>query len=526
MAISYKIEKRRVVPNWRDFKRTVNLNELIISGNDFPKLEFDVSKVAADWNSNKSIGTAADLINGAFISEKFDFKELQEATTFIMQHSEKASNLLLDVAGKINGGIAEDIVTTNISQLEVDSIDEFQAHFESQLAYKILRRTKNRAKSELYNPIIWVELARLYAFFGVKEKAEKAMVVALQLAPDNRYVLRSATRMFIHFEQHEKALFYLRRSPSTKVDPWLISAHIATSSILSRYSPYVKNGIQIIKGGNHTDYDTTELNSSLGTLEYQEGSIKNAKRHQQLAMKAPNDNSLAQLEWLSHQDKAFEFDTNSFKNVPNHFEAFAFNAYDSGKWKDVVDNSINWFLDLPYSKRPILLGSYVASMYLKDYEKAIILCKMGLKANPHDTIILNNIVYSLMSMNKLDEAQPYLDSLTRINLSNLDPDELVPLQATLGLCAFRSGNVQEGEWFYELAIATAQSSNQKEMAEMATLIFFRELINARSHEMIEKYLQRIGSINPGKHLDIKQLKDEAIKLYSEYKANQKTDTKN
>lgn len=66
MAIIYEIKERRVIPNWRDYKRTLQIGELGNSS-DQP-LEINIDRVVNDWSTSKNIGTAAELINAAFIS--------------------------------------------------------------------------------------------------------------------------------------------------------------------------------------------------------------------------------------------------------------------------------------------------------------------------------------------------------------------------------------------------------------------------------------------------------------------------
>ncbi len=517
MAVNYKIEERRVIPNWRDFRRTVKLKELSVSG-VVPVVKIDLTTIINDWNENNSIGTAAELVNGSFLAEEYDFKEIKEATQYIINHSDKSSNVLLDIARSINDyNIGSgNLGSFNLKELEVDSLEQFQTHFENQTIYRILSRTRNLTRIELRNPIVWVDLSRLYAFFGQEDKAEKAMIVALELAPDNRYVLRSATRLFIHFEKHEKALYYLRKSDATKSDPWLISAHIATSSMMNRYSPLIKSGIILANSRNYSDYELTELTSSLGTLEYQEGSMKKAKKFLQQSIISPNDNSLAQMEWLGYKEKAFAIDAPSFKNVSNPFEAFAFDAYKAGNWIEVINNCVFWFLDIPYSKRPVLLGSYVASMFLKDYKAATMLCEAGLKAKPNDPILLNNIAYSLLMMNELDKAEPYLNAMFKIKFSTLATDDAIPIQATFGLAAFRSGEVETGQRYYEQAITAAQESKNDYMEKLAILTYFRELVSNNCKEKIMQYASLVEKLKTSDSMELQQLKTEAMGLYGKY----------
>ena len=72
MAIYFEHKDRNVIPNWRSFENTVKLREL----NGSPKLEIsssfkpDISDLLIDWEINKSIGVAADLIGVATICNR------------------------------------------------------------------------------------------------------------------------------------------------------------------------------------------------------------------------------------------------------------------------------------------------------------------------------------------------------------------------------------------------------------------------------------------------------------------------
>jgi hypothetical protein len=80
----------------------------------------------------------------------------------------------------------------------------------------------------------WVDLALGFVSKGVKDKAQRAMTVALQLAPNDRHVLRSAARMYLHLDDPEHAHDVLKRNDATKFDPWLVAGEIALSSAAER----------------------------------------------------------------------------------------------------------------------------------------------------------------------------------------------------------------------------------------------------------------------------------------------------
>lgn len=511
MAIIYEIKERRVIPNWRDYKRTLQIGEL---GNSIAQpLDINIDRVVNDWSTLKNMGTAAELINAAFISGKNEFAELLEAIKLIRENPTSASNTLLTLVDTFETGVDNNSLTKSnkfILEKDVDTINEFHALINNKSLFRVINKTKKRSVNEIHNPIVWVELSRLYIMHGQEKKAEKAMLTALHLAPDNRFVLRSATRFFIHTDQFDKALFYLRKSNSLKHDPWLVSAHIATSSIMKRFSPLIKDGEKLILSNKFSPYELTELYSSLGTLEFNDGSFKKAKAHFDNSMIQPNDNALAQLEWVSKEDSRFSVNPFSFDNVINPFEAFALEHYEQGNWKDAFYNCIKWFLDTPFSKRPVLLGSYIAGSLLKDTNSSILLCELGLQANPHDPTLLNNIIYELAKSDNINNATKYINQIKDINISSLPNESKITIQATLGLVALRNKEFELGKQLYEFAISNSEKIKSDYLKNLAIVNYARELIIAKQPEK-DKYIKLVKSMKlDDKHKDLVELKKETL----------------
>lgn len=347
---------------------------------------------------------------------------------------------------------------------------------------------------------------------GQDAKAEQAILTALFLAPNNRFVLRSSVRFFVHIESFDKALFYLRKSDRTKYDPWLISAHIATSSLMDRYSPLIKNGQGMIKNLNYSNFDLTELNSSIGTLELMSGTFKKAKTHIDEALKNPNDNSLAQIEWMSKHDNRIRFNPFNFTNVINPFEAFAIDQYRSGDWESALINSLNWFVDMPYSKRPILLGSYIAGSLLNNKELAIKICQIGLRANPNDPTILNNIIYSIATSEDIKLLDKYTSKLENIDLKNLSVESQITFQATLGLIYLKKGEKKLGIDFYTTAMINAKRVGNEYLENLALINLTLELTKQKYSERLI-YIKRVESLpESSKNKDVDKLRKQILSL--------------
>lgn len=513
MAIIYELKERRVIPNWRDFKRTLQLGELNSSNVQIEPLKINMDRILADWNNDKNIGTAAEIINGSFISGERGRIEIKEAIEYINVNSEIASQTLFDLIKIISNDTGPIIdKSTSILEVDYDTVEQFNSFINNKFFHKVINRTKKRALDEMNNPIVWVELARLYSMRGHVEQAKRAMLNALYLAPHNRFVLRSSTRFFIHQGDFEEALFHLKRSSTINSDPWLVSAHIATSSVMGRYSPFLKTGKSLILSGNYSDFDLTELSSSIGTLELKEGSFKNAKSFFEQSMKAPNDNSLAQLEWASKNESRLQFNPFQYNQVINPFEAFALEQFENGQWKESFYNSIKWFLDMPFSKRPIQLGSYIAGSILQDKQSAITLCQVGLQANPNDPNLLNNIVYSIATSENFDLLDEYLPKLLSIDLNSLPNEMKITYQATLGLVAMQQGNHELGKQLYKLSIENAQRIRNEYLANLAIVNFTRELIKHNQPEKSD-LLKIVENMKLDKdHKDIEIIRDDVLKM--------------
>ena len=515
MAVIYEIKERRVIPNWRDFNRTLQIGELGTNLISNKKLDINIDKAINDWNNQQNIGSAADLINAAFISDKVEFPELFKAIKHIKNNLNYSSKTLIQLIEYIehkSENNKKNFQSKVILEKDVDTIREFQVFINNRTLHRIINKTKNITRNELYNPIVWVELARLYIMQGQEKQAENAMLTALHLAPNNRFVLRSATRFFIHIEKFEKALFYLRKSSLLKIDPWLISAHIATSSIMGRFSPLVKDGERLINSKKFSPFDLTEVSSSIGTLEFKSGSIKKAKKYFDLSLESPNDNSLAQIEWVSKEDSRFKINPFNFSNVINPFEAYALDSYKSGNWNDSFYNCIKWFLDVPFSKRPVLLSSHIAGSLLKDKDAAILLCEVGLQANPDDPSLLNNIVYNIYTSDNLSKATKYLNRIKEIDIASLPNESKITFQATLGLVALRNREMEKGKKLYELAILNSEKIKNVYLKNLAIVNYARELFLAKQPE-VTNYIELTKKMKiDDTQRDLIEIRKETLKI--------------
>jgi len=518
MANLFEHEDRRVIPNWRSFDKTISLGELstLNNVNNFIKTNLNIDTYIGDWKNNKSIIHASDLISAAIVHDKKENKEVINAAEFILANDLKATHSQISIS-KMILGVDNILESKNIfDQINFDNISNF---FGPNLIYEKIKNLKDKLKIYILNPILYVELSRYYSMIGQERQSIKMMKMALELAPNNRFVLRSAVRLFLHFDNGENDFTQyihdvLRKTPLTLKDPWLMSAEISIATLRNRSSKFIKNGQDLINSKNVSYFNLTELASSLGTVELLNGNSKKSRDFFKKSLISPNDNSLAQVEWASTKDKQLEIQPEKF-NVKLNFEALALDNFNNSNFSEALDNSIKWFLDMPFSKRPVMFGSNLSSTLLKDQKKSISLLRAGLVSHPNDPQLINNLAYALALDDRSQEAMNELNKIKNIIVN--DNVTEICLLATKGLAYFRSGNYDEGRIYYLKAIEESHSIQNRDLNWLAILNYTRAELLIRSDNV--DYLMDIVSKIPDQNKDIviKFLKQDIIKLYNSNK---------
>jgi tetratricopeptide (TPR) repeat protein len=301
----------------------------------------------------------------------------------------------------------------------------------------------------------------------------------------------------------------IRKSEIVKYDPWILSTEIALSTIRKRHSRFIKKGIDIVFSDNFSPFNITELATSIGTLEFYNGSKKNTKKFLNRAIISPNDNTSAQIEWLMHIDNILSFNPTDFQ-LMNNYEALALDNFYNSNWDIALDNAAFWLCDLPFSKRPIILGSHIAGSILDKQKTAREFLRAGLKSHPNDAQLINNLAYSLALENRLDEAEKYIQKVT--NIQNIKDSTKICLTATKGIINFRKGNTDVGRKLYLNAIEEAKSKKFEYYNWLAILNFAREelLINSEYSDSIMNAVNLVPDNT--KHFEINKLKKEVVDL--------------
>jgi tetratricopeptide (TPR) repeat protein len=328
------------------------------------------------------------------------------------------------------------------------------------------------------NPILLVDLALDYASLGQIIQAERAIRLAIALAPENRFVLRSASRFFLHIHQPEFAHRILSRAEGTRFDPWLLAAEIATSSVAGHDSRLLTRARGFLEDASFPPQHTTELASALGTVEHSHGNRRLVRRFFTHALLAPTDNTVAQAAWISRHMPAFEVPTNDL-GIPLAFEARAWTAAVEGRFKEAVALAWDWLRDEPFGTGAALFGSWVSVTALDDTATAIRLVSEARVANPDEPRLIAQEAYCRSLQNELDAAEQLLTEELPTAIDRHPDVRSVEMwnvirAADRGLIAFRRGKSDAGREAYASAISSAKKIGAPGLRAVAYLNLFRE----------------------------------------------------
>lgn len=453
-----KKDDRHIVPRWQSFRDTVRTGELDSAEVAVPHKHALVvadflSTRLADWKRNNTVGHASDLVGaGVALGRR---QEVGEAAKFLLRTDSNVSQWARELAHDALGRSPNE---------DSDSLTLEPARFAKMLHARV-RSFRQMLRIEPNDPITWVELARNHAALGHTHQAHRNILTALQLAKDNRFVLRSSARFFLHHKKADMAHRIVLKAESTRYDPWLVATELAIGCIRGGHPNLVKVARRMLADNNIREGHLSELASALATLELQSGNYKGAKKLFRRSLIRPTENSLAQAIWVSQRHfiiGSYE----EFQSVTNMYEARALRAVRKGDWDHCGEPCRSWYYYQPFSRRPCILGSYVVALALENYQLGAEFAQMGLTANPTDFMLLNNFAFSAAQCDRVDEA--YL-KLSKVDRASLSPRDSAVFKATSGLVSFRKGEIERGRNLYLESRSEAEALEDEDGHKLAAL---------------------------------------------------------
>jgi len=450
----YKI--RQIIPRWYPFEHAFLMGE--IQTNEKPAVSIwtpaSYRHKEQEWLFYRQLPWALDFVGTALVSNDLSNTAAVDASKFILNNSEKVSGLAKSVAEKFLQ-FPEPKADLNLSPSNRRSV--------------IISSLKKHVREYPYNAIAWADMAFYYAVLCQNEKANLCISIALNLAPENRFILRSAARFYLHTKNPEKALFFLRKSELTKRDPWLLASEISISEAFNLRTRNVKIAKNILLTLDATPMDLAELYGTMGTLEMTHGGNKKGKKLFKSALIDPNENTLAQAEWVS-QNIGLTIERTSKVNAA--FEADSRRFFYDEKYKEALEEALKWLRFQPFCSHPVEQATYIAGTCLNDFKEAVRIVKEESRCLLNENFLINNnYIFSLASLDRIQEAE---QQLATINFGSLTERDQGVYQATKGLLEFRKGNIEPGRLLYEDAIKRFQKLKEERCVALATFYLARE----------------------------------------------------
>lgn len=458
---------RRIIPRWRDTYTALRTGELLFSLRLKPKTKIGddlFQEKLQNWRSNREIEFAAEVVSSAI--SLGNYEEAIDAAEFLELNSRDTTKSVLSIANEIL------IRTGNRPKIENNND---LGDFDKKILHNQIHKIRQNLADYPRNTFLWADLSLFYSKLGQVNKSIESMNVALNLAPTNRFILRSASRLYIHVGEPDRAHDLLISKTETRYDPWLLAAEIATACVANRTSKLIRRSKDLLESRTYSDFQTAELASAIATLELSNGAAKKARRLFQLSLLDPTENSVAQSVWAKKALPVLEINDVIIR-VPRAYEARAIQALNDQDWEVAVEESIRWLKDEFFSSRPAEVGAYAALIGMENYPLAEKIIWPALIANPDDLILINNLAFSIANQKGREyEAYSILQSAIQ-HIENARDN--IPIKATMGLINLRLGKLDEGQKLYLEAISLAKKRSNLEQATIATMYYAREMILA------------------------------------------------
>jgi Tfp pilus assembly protein PilF len=465
MSATSGVDTRDVVPRWRDVAQTLAAGELPVRTSLAPtrgQLEFlELRKM--EWHQHRTETYAIEFVG----------------TALMLQQLDTAADALAFLTEGVPSPWASEVQARQTPRLRDDEEEALSGEIDPYHSKEAVRiaHLRRRLAHDPRAALTWSELGRCYTAQGLKPQAERAIRVALALAPNSRYLLRNAACFYIHTDRPDQAHSVLTRADATSNDPWLVAAELATAHVADVSPHYTKRARLMVDDANFSNFQLTELASQLATLELGAAAGRRAKRLFDKAMLAPNDNSLAQTEWASHRSSGINVTHQQLTDSPAA-EARSLHAFHEGEWGEAFVNALAWQQDQLFSLKAAMVASFAGAVGLMRWQESFAAARIGLRIHRNDAGLLNNAAYPLVEMGKYAEARTYLGQIAEPNGSD---ESRITAVATKGLLAFRTADVSSGRAHYARAILLAHRQEKgAPMEAMANVMLAREEVRIGS----------------------------------------------
>jgi len=434
------LPQRRLIPRWRPVAATLATTEALSTSSRVPE-EFsgspdELDKAILLWRETKAPGMLGEVLSFSVHQNL-----LQKVIEIGHEATQSGAPVTFVQSMLILGFRDIENANTQLGAYAVpsDESNPFQAP---------IRRLRALLRSAPDNVLALLDFAQLQVAVGKTKTAERALRTALNLAPNNRVVLRTVARFFMHCRENNQAHRLLQQHARTSSDPWLMASEIALASAAGVSPSFLSKGKRLLlELPKYGPAHFTELAGAIAIEEMNSGSMKRAREAQRKALLAPNDNVIAQA---INYEQEFGIHLKSLpviRALKASHEALALQALSNYRPDDMSLHSQSWHAEEPFSSRPIQL---VATTYIfkGEFKKAERWNSAGLVADPEDFGLLVGMAYTKAQLGLINEAESVMRKLRHQDFKRADPY----CMATEGLIAYQQERFDDGDSLYDKAV--------------------------------------------------------------------------
>lgn len=447
------LPQRRLIPKWRPVATTLQAAEAtsvglpesrVLSGNP------DELRTAIElWRATKASGVLGDVLSFSVHPELQDLvlNVGKEAIRIGAPVTKVQSMLIRD----LDKGPDAAAVLPDVSMDRIGTIHPFQ---------EPIRRLRALLRTAPDNALALLDYAQFQSAIGKLTSAERSLRVALNLAPNNRTVIRTAARFFVHANKPELAHQLIRRHQRTAGDPWLMASEIALADAAGVESTFLSKGKRFLH--EQTRYPNAHLTELAGVIASQElfsGNLKKAREAQRKALLAPNDNMIAQAVELQQYFGIALEGPQITAALSRSSEALVLQSWASMKPEGVERHAQDWHAEEPFSSRPIQMLSTLYA-FRGEHDLAIRWIEAGLLADATDRGLLINLAFVQACMGQSERAAATIRKLRHLYGKNIEPYA----KATEGLIEYTQGRYESGDRLYDEAVSLFEQANQPGVA--------------------------------------------------------------
>lgn len=448
MTIDNSADRNRaVVPRWRSFLNTPTFET--VPSPRFkdvqPIIRAQFSDLLTTWRQSRKPADFVDIMDAGIaagdrsLAAEGAKKILEIQNEFQQRVVERAVHVIDNKPGYVS-----------ISRLPIDEENV-------ELVHRKIANLKRSLTESPRNALSHIEIARLYTRLGQFVPAEHHLIVAISIAPNDRFVLRAMTRFFTMLGQSDQALKRLWSSDALTYDPWLQSAELSAAQLAKRGTKVAhKSGKSLIKD-RKSNKETSELTSGWLSKLVEEGlSPRSAIRSLASVLVDPTENALAQSVWLvDHMGREFRKSFPKANFSDDAHEALALSLVEQGLYGEAEVPMRKWFLDQPFQIRACESLAYLYFTHLERYDDALAVVEQSLLVHPDMWGLLNSATIAACMARRYEAARKYLKQLER---HQGNPEVMSFILAARGMIAFHEERFDEG---FKLYIASASLSKKE-----------------------------------------------------------------